>query len=337
MDFSFDIIIPCYNTNIVCFKKCVNSVLNQTYKNFRLIIVNDGSEDYKIDEYITSLNLTKIIYKRTDNCGSGSARNTGMEFLKSDYFLFLDSDDYLSIDCLKKINDYLQCRNVNLIQFGFSVENNGNFTKYVCPKEYINVKEIFNFNELIYKNWVNSTVWNKCYKTSEYVNMRFKSDLTLGEDRVFLTEIFLNKSFDKIYFLNESLYFYYINSNSLTRKYSQKSIDKTLLYFSYFLNLFKNNENTINYSFYISSLCDDILKIYEFFLCEMSIKKMKENQNFIDFATNANVKIVLKKANTRHLSLSQRLAWFLFKNRLFTIYKFLFIIVKRKIKNFLNV
>ena len=89
----FSIIIPTYN-RASFIEKAINSVLNQTYQNFELIIVDDGSTD-NTEEVIKSIKSNKIIYFKIENSERGFARNYGTKHSKGDYVTFLDSDDIL--------------------------------------------------------------------------------------------------------------------------------------------------------------------------------------------------------------------------------------------------
>ena len=97
------VIIPIYNVENY-LKKCIESVINQTYKNLEIILVNDGSNDNSkniIDEYSTIDNRIKVINK--ENGGLSDARNAGIEIAKGDYITFLDSDDWIELNMYEKL------------------------------------------------------------------------------------------------------------------------------------------------------------------------------------------------------------------------------------------
>ncbi|WP_022668864.1 glycosyltransferase family 2 protein [Desulfospira joergensenii] len=101
------IIMPCFNAE-AHIEDSVKSVLNQTYKNFELIIIDDGSTDSSLSlatEIKTTDNRIKVINQK--NKGPGPARNRGLNEAKGDYIAFLDSDDYWSPDCLQKLEKAL--------------------------------------------------------------------------------------------------------------------------------------------------------------------------------------------------------------------------------------
>ena len=95
------VIIPVYNAEKY-LKQCVDSVLNQTYKNFEIILVNDGSADSSgkiCDDYASRYDFIKVIHKQ--NGGASSARNEGLKHISGEYIYFLDSDDWLENSALK--------------------------------------------------------------------------------------------------------------------------------------------------------------------------------------------------------------------------------------------
>ena len=94
------VIVPIFKVEDY-LRKCVDSVINQTYKNLEIILVDDGSPDNcpKIcDEYANQDSRIKVIHK--ENGGLSDARNAGMKIAKGEYVSFIDSDDYISCDCI---------------------------------------------------------------------------------------------------------------------------------------------------------------------------------------------------------------------------------------------
>lgn len=107
----FSVIIPVYNVEKY-IKKCLDSVVNQTFKDYEIIVVNDGTKDHSMD-IVKNYNV-KIINQK--NQGQSAARNAGVKKAKGDYIIFLDSDDYWKKDLLKEINKSLK-NNPNVVRF----------------------------------------------------------------------------------------------------------------------------------------------------------------------------------------------------------------------------
>ncbi len=115
----YSIIVPVYNVEDY-LPECVNSILTQKYDDFELILVDDGSPDncpHICDSYAKEDERVKVVHK--ENGGLSDARNAGVKVATGDYILFVDSDDYWNCPhVLKKINDVLMERKVDLVQFG---------------------------------------------------------------------------------------------------------------------------------------------------------------------------------------------------------------------------
>ena len=121
----FSIIIPVYNVEKYIVK-CIESVINQTYKNYEIIIVNDGTKDKSIN-LIKNYNITLINQK---NQGLSVARNNGIKKATGDYILFLDSDDYLEPELFEKLNENITNK-PDLVRFQIQeVSENNKITKY---------------------------------------------------------------------------------------------------------------------------------------------------------------------------------------------------------------
>ena len=110
------IIIPFYNTPEKAFRRCINSLINQTYKNYEAIVINDGSDKNSI-EYLNSICAidNKIYIINKDNEGSAIARNVGIEKAKGDYIMFLDSDDAITEYCLEEAAQVIEDSSSDLV------------------------------------------------------------------------------------------------------------------------------------------------------------------------------------------------------------------------------
>lgn len=204
------IIVPVYNVENY-LSKCLDSLINQTYKDIQIICINDGSTDHSseiLQEYAQKDIRIKITDK--ENGGLFSARHEGLKYVKGDYILFVDSDDYvdkaLIEKCINKTQD-----NPDIIVFGaFSVKNNtikyGGYDYSKIPCKYIN--KTFNkddFKKDIFK--FPATAWSKMYRTNfiKENNIRFQ-EIRNGEDQLFFIHCML--SAEKIKVIPENLYFY---------------------------------------------------------------------------------------------------------------------------------
>src|SRR5699024_7704751 len=111
------IIIPAYNVEDY-IEQCIKSVIQQSYSNIEIIVINDGSTDGTrkiIEKYIE--NNENLVLKNQDNQGQSAARNKGIELSKGEYIMFLDSDDYLSTNTVKNLVSNIEKYEPDLIRF----------------------------------------------------------------------------------------------------------------------------------------------------------------------------------------------------------------------------
>lgn len=212
------IIVPVYNAEKT-IKKCVDSVLNQTYKNFELILINDGSKDNSLNilkEYETL--DERILVISQENSGVSVTRNKGINEAKGEYIVFVDSDDYIEENALEiLVNEIESNDKLDLVISGFYIvkNNNDKFINTISENKTFDNLD-FLLNEKLFK--FISTPWGKVYK-SEIIknnNIQFDKNLSLGEDTIFVLEYL--KYIKTVKFINESLYFINETEGSLSRR-----------------------------------------------------------------------------------------------------------------------
>ena len=161
------IIVPVYNVQKY-IKQCLDSILNQSYKNIEIILVDDGSKDdsgYFCDCISKLDSRVKVLHK--ENGGLSSARNSGLEISTGEYIVFIDSDDWIELDYIEKLYSNIINYNADIAVCGVKkVWDDGkecqmtNFKSISC----FNSKE--SMKELIKERNLNVAVWNKMYKKS---------------------------------------------------------------------------------------------------------------------------------------------------------------------------
>ena len=170
------VVLPIYNVEKY-LKRCLESVVNQTYKNLEIILVNDGSTDSCLqicEEYAKCDNRIKLINKK--NSGLGMARNTGIDNANGEYICFFDSDDYIKLDTIEKLYRKIEKEMPEIICFGFNrVSTDGKITDKNIPnmkKNMFKNEEIVNefLPELISENpktgkasGLNMSAWGAIY------------------------------------------------------------------------------------------------------------------------------------------------------------------------------
>lgn len=142
----FSIVIPVYNVEKY-LDKCLNSIVEQTYKDFEVIVINDGSPDNSqdiIEDYVKRDSRFQVFQK--ENGGVSDARNYGVEYSRGDYLLFIDSDDYVEKDLLNELSKVLRKKRYDIVKFKMLlVKENGDFLEgkeETFESKELNLKEI---------------------------------------------------------------------------------------------------------------------------------------------------------------------------------------------------
>ncbi|MGL4183888.1 MAG: glycosyltransferase family 2 protein [Metamycoplasmataceae bacterium] len=205
------ILIPCYNSEKT-IKKCLDSISEQTYQNFKIIIVNDGSTD-NTEKIISNYNDERIVLKNQENLGLSVTRNVLLDLVDTPYFFFVDSDDYIDKNLIQKNIDEINKNNeLDLIFFyAYNVVNNKNKKWFVMkPKKKIITKEQYLKSNIVF-------AWNIFYRTSFVKNnkLSFNDKYRFFEDAGSLNYWFLLT--EKIAIINERLYYYINDGSSLSR------------------------------------------------------------------------------------------------------------------------
>ena len=220
----FSVIVPAYNVEEY-LEKCIKSVLNQTYKDFELIVVDDGSPDSSgeiADKYGNEDNRVKIIHKK--NGGLVSARQAGANVAIGEYIICLDGDDWLDEVCLERFNQIITEYNSDIVCCGSIwayTDNNishsitDSFTSYNKEQIIQNV-----YPQLIEdKNgrYFPPTVWAKAFRREAYIKMQMEVDtkINIGEDHACTKPIIYNV--ENISVIPDCLYYYRQNDASMTK------------------------------------------------------------------------------------------------------------------------
>ena len=155
------VIVPVYNVEKY-LKQCLDSIVNQTYKNLEIIIVNDGTKDNSmklVEEYLQDKRI-KVINKK--NGGLGSARNRGIEEATGDYISFVDSDDYIDLNMYEKLINVIRGEEIIIFNHSRFDDITGEIVKKNYTKE-SKMKKLEKRINYLYSNIENSC-WNKIYK-----------------------------------------------------------------------------------------------------------------------------------------------------------------------------
>lgn len=215
------VIIPVYNV-LPYLREALDSVINQTYQNLEIIIIDDGSTDGSAaicDEYAKDTRV-KVIHQK--NKGLSGARNTGLDLMTGSYVAFLDSDDAYFPDMIQVMIEAIKRIKVDLVTCGFKIVQGDYATKFSAIRTG-NDEQLMTsaeaLNSLIVGG-ISFAVWNKVYKSGLWKDLRF-SEGYVHED-VEVTYRLLERS-SKVLLLSRILMLYRIRENSISNTYSQKN------------------------------------------------------------------------------------------------------------------
>jgi glycosyltransferase involved in cell wall biosynthesis len=218
----FSIIIPSYNVeNYIA--KCLQSVLGQSFINYEIIIVDDGSTDssLKITQEI-SKNNPQIVIITQKNKGLGGARNTGIEKSTGQYLLFLDSDDWIKPTTLQKLNHTILNEDSDIVVYGYEkVNEHGEvLTLRLFGKDLHTKEDCF---KSILGHDISPMVCNKVYRRNLFIDhaITFKEKF-LHEDIPITYKLFWHA--EKISHIQESFYCWFIREGSITQTFTFKHI-----------------------------------------------------------------------------------------------------------------
>lgn len=276
------VIIPVYNCEKY-LKRCLESIINQTYTNIQVIVIDDGSSDnspFIIEEYIKKDKRIEGHFKK--NGGVSSARNIGLEYVKGEYVSFIDSDDYLNTDMYEIMMKYFG-RNVDLVTCGVDyVTENGIPIKSIKIDEgYLSREDAL--KELLLNRKLIGALWNCLIRTQCLKDKFFNINYAIGED--FYYKYFVFKSVRGIYCINNSLYNYCISgSNVMSRFDIKKWVQAIDISQKVLEDIEKDKEKTLESyakvkcfesALYILKQCNGVEEFYskEFRKIEIIVKK----------------------------------------------------------------
>ena len=224
----FSVIVPVYNVEKY-IEKCLNSILNQTYKDFEIIIVNDGSPDNSqsiVDKYVK--NYPEIIKSYIkENGGLSDARNFGVKKANGDYLVFVDSDDYINSELLEKLNEEIEkYPDIDIVGYDFNIiDNDYNYVETINKPYFSNLNGEVAIQKLILGKKYFEPAWGFIYRLSFWKENHFEYPKgKLHEDLGLTLEVILKAQ--KVSTINYSGYCYYQSDNSITRNKNIINISK---------------------------------------------------------------------------------------------------------------
>lgn len=239
------VIVPIYKVEKY-LDRCINSIVNQTYTNLEIILIDDGSPDNcpaMCDEWTKKDNRIKVIHKA--NGGLMAAWIDGVKSATSDYISFVDSDDWCELDMIEELFKPFKEFDVDMSICDYYESYDKKRTTY--PSNKSNFVGLYNGEKLNQVkectiNRPNNDIplyrWNKLYKKSTILNNLIYCDTraTISEDSCIVQASILDAK--SIYFVNKNLYNYYFRPNSMIHSYNKVMNEKLSIYFDMFKQLY---------------------------------------------------------------------------------------------------
>lgn len=293
------VIMPIYNSEKY-LKKSISSIINQSYKNIELLLIDDCSSDFSLDICYSFQKNDKriIIIHLNENLGVSNARNVGIDNVSGDYFMFVDSDDCISKNFIQKLSSYL---NTSLLPRGFSFNKN----KIVESNLYI--------KKLIYGK-ILGTSCGYLINKNKTKSIRFNINTNYMEDSLYILDVI--KKYSSIIEVKDVLYEYQKNELSITNSYND--LNKTL------------------YSYYYS--IDEMTKKCNIFFSHKLISKRKVNiLKDVLYSSDNEIEIFKVLSNKKlfnYIKLNKMdLISYIFITFLFSKFGFNYIKFRKNIKN----
>ena len=221
------VIVPIYNVEKVLVK-CIDSILEQTYNNIEIILIDDGSTDSSsqiCNDYALRDERIKVIHK--NNGGLSDARNAGIKAAVGDYYLFVDSDDYIEKKTVEILLKEALSFNVDICIFDINIiskDGSSHISSFDLPKG----KTIKKISENVQSYaTVCSSVWRCFYKANliKKHNLTFEFQ-TVSEDVLFNMKAFAKA--ERVVYVKETLYNYLINPAGIVRGYKKDYLDRQI-------------------------------------------------------------------------------------------------------------
>ncbi len=224
-----DIIIPVYNTPLDDLRSCLDSILNQTFNNYKVYIIDDGSNSLTrkyIDNYAS--NNDNFIVKHLSNSGVSNARNIGINLSNSKYITFVDSDDTLENVFLEEAYQLAEDNDLDIIIGGYNEIKNNNIVRTRKSGPGLHIYEnndIIRFFDKLLSSKTNDTnkeikdapvgrIYTRLFRRKSIGELRFNSNINMSEDTLFMIDY--TYQVNKIGVVDKVWYNYYINDYSIS-------------------------------------------------------------------------------------------------------------------------
>lgn len=273
------VIVPVYKVEKY-LKRCLDSIIGQTYKNLDIVLVDDGSPDASpeiCDDYAGTDDRIKVLH--TKNSGPSAARNRGIKTAVGIYYVFIDSDDFMELDTIERWVKYIEQFQVDMVIGSFAVYYGNNGKENDNFLNLNNLSQIANSEEVLKEMFLTDTricvTWGKMYHKNLFKDITFPEDVFFAED-MFIAHLLIDRA-DKIY-VDKQVSFYY-NQEGVSLCRSQYKFSKLArgTAMKEWMDFAENNYQEIYegaFALYYKELLDEYILIY--------LSDLQEKKNYLE-------------------------------------------------------
>lgn len=310
------VIIPVYNAE-KWIEKCIKSVINQTYKNLEIILVDDGSTDDSLticNKFLEKDRRIKVIH--TENRGVSSARNEGLNNSQGKWIAFVDADDWIEKNFCEKLIKEIKESNSDVALCGYKRVTEENYESINTNGE----NEVIDKKIYIEKVLNPQTAYGFCHmkiiNRSLIENIRFEKSIVVGEDALF--NLMIAKNIKRAIFIKEPLYNYKINLNSTVKKFDENYVEKYLKSMQIIKEYVEKNykDKNVIQNFYNFIAFHVMLIAVNY--CYHPDNQEKRKINLLKNICNIKeFKEGIKKSNYNNLSITRKITLYTLKHKLY--------------------
>lgn len=220
-EIKISVIVPIYNVEKY-LKRCIDSILEQDFRDYELILINDGSTDNSL-EIAKSYCDDRIVLINKENEGLSATRNLGIKIAKGEYILHIDSDDWIEQSYFKNMYNLAKKKDADIVMTGYYIDYDNGKLIYISPiKE--EIEDNIEFCKKVIKGEISSNMWTKLIRKRLYIEngIEHENSIAYGEDLVVMPRLmYYAKNIEVL----EGAYVHYIqNPKSITHTFNLKSL-----------------------------------------------------------------------------------------------------------------